>query len=328
MRLKTPARTAKNGSAVTKPVTDAALVVAGVSKSYGDLLALRDVDLAVGRGEIRALLGPNGAGKSTLVSIIAGLRRPDAGTVAVDGLDVAAVPSEAQRHIGLASQDIAVYPTATVRRNLDFAAALMGVPARLRVERVDVVIEALQLRELVDRRAGVLSGGERRRLHTGMAMLHEPTLLLLDEPTAGADVQTRSAVLELVRSLATNGTAVLYSTHYLHEVESLDAAISILDRGEIVVSGACRELIERHGSGMMEVHFDGPATITGLGPEAVVDGNVLRMPAPENQSVLDLLRQLGDDGRRVRSVQRMRPSLEAVYLSVTGRHFGDEAGGR
>jgi ABC-2 type transport system ATP-binding protein len=222
------------------------LVAHGVRKRYGDTVALDGVDLVVEGGTILGLLGPNGAGKTSLVSIVAGLRRPDAGTVHVAGIDVARDPQRAQASIGYAPQETGVYPTLTVRDNLRFFAGLTGLRRTDLRERVDEVGAALGLTDLFERRASEISGGERRRLHTAIALVHRPALVLLDEPTTGADVRTRTEILDLVRSLAAAGSAVVYSTHYLHEIEELGATVAFIDRGRIVASGALDDLVSRY----------------------------------------------------------------------------------
>ena len=178
-------------------------------------MALDGVDFEVPAGSVVALLGPNGAGKSTLVSIAAGLLKPDAGVVSVRGRP------------GLAPQEIGIYPSLTVRENLWAFGELYGVSKR----RAERLLEPFVLTELADRPAGRLSGGEQRRLHTAIAVVHRPRVVLLDEPTAGADTQTRSAILRAVLDLASDGAAVVYTTHYLPEVEELDAGVALLEAG-------------------------------------------------------------------------------------------------
>nr|MDP9332812.1 ABC transporter ATP-binding protein [Actinomycetota bacterium] len=191
------------------------LSVFEVVKRYGARTALDGVSLEVERGEVLGLLGPNGAGKSTLVSIVAGLRRPDSGTVLVEGIDVVAESPAARARVGLAPQETGLYEVLTVRENLAFFADLAGMGRRARATRIDELAVALRLTALLDRTAFELSGGERRRLHTAIAFLHRPPLLLLDEATVGADVETRAALLDVVRAVANGGAAVVYSTHYL-----------------------------------------------------------------------------------------------------------------
>ena len=176
------------------------LVATGLTKSYGDVHALRGADLDVESGQIVALLGKNGAGKTTMISIIAGLLKADSGTVILDGFDAQADLDRASKLIGIAPQDTGIYGVLTVRENLEFFANLAGVTSNRRSAEATNVAERLGLTDLLERRASKLSGGEARRLHTGCALVHEPKLLMLDEPTVGADVATRA---QLIDSFAT-----------------------------------------------------------------------------------------------------------------------------
>src|SRR6266545_3302853 len=300
----------------------AMLRVSGLRKSYGEIEALRGVDLEVAAGEIVALLGPNGAGKTTLVSIVAGLRRADAGVVEVDGLDARRRSAEVRRRIGLAPQDTGIYPVVSVRRNLLLFGELAGLGRAELRRRIDEVAEALDIGELLDRQAGKLSGGQKRRVHTAIALLHRPRLLLLDEATTGADVETRGHILELVRELAAGGSAVLYSTHYLTEVETLGSNAAFLDHGRVIARGAVRELIAAHAEPVVELVFEGdvpPIPVRG----AAVDGQRVRIPAPDPAATLvEVIPQVPPGA--LSAVEIVRPSLESVYLTLTGRRY-DEA---
>ena len=181
------------------------LHIAGLRKAYGGEPALRGVDLDVAEGEIVALLGPNGAGKTTLVSIVAGLRKADDGVVEVAGIDALRRSREVRRLLGLAPQDTGIYPVVSVRNNLTLFGELSGLTRRDARRRADEVAEALAITDLLDKQAGRLSGGQKRRVHTAIAFMHRPRLLLLDEATTGADVETRAHILELVRRLAARG---------------------------------------------------------------------------------------------------------------------------
>ncbi len=296
------------------------LEVQGVAKRYGDHVALDAVSLSVAPGEVCGLLGPNGAGKTTLVSIVAGLRSADVGTVHVDGVDVEQGGRSARSAVGLAAQDTAIYPTVTVRENLELFARLAGLGGSAMWSRIEQVADVVELTGLLDRLGRHLSGGERRRLHTAMALVHRPRVLLLDEPTTGVDIATRSRLLAAISSLATEeGCAVVYSTHYLPEIEELGASVAILDRGQILTRGRLDELIDRHGSGLVEVTFDGPVPVVD---GAEVDGATLRLatdrPGP---AAAALLARLGVDVDRVVSVDLVQPSLETVFVALTGRAY-------
>ncbi|HEU5151522.1 MAG TPA: ABC transporter ATP-binding protein [Iamia sp.] len=310
----------------------AVLAVDGVTKRYGERVALDGVTLTVGPGEVCGLLGPNGAGKTTLVSIIAGLRRPDAGTVAVAGIDVTRGGRAARSAVGLAAQETGVYPTVSVRANLELFAGLAGLAGRPAVERIEEVADLLELTELMDRPARHLSGGEKRRVHTAMAMVHRPPLLMLDEPTTGVDIATRSRLLSAISRLAQEeGCAVLYSTHYLPEVTELGASVAILDDGRIRARGTLAQLIARHSLGVVELTFDGPAPplVAPAGAarlDVEVAGAVVRVETDDHPGplVARLVGGLGPDAERLVSVDLTPPSLETVFLAVTGRAYADE----
>ncbi len=300
------------------------LEVEGLTKRYGDRLALDDVSLTVAPGEVCGLLGPNGAGKTTLVSIIAALRSPDGGRVFVDGRNVAEGGRAVRSAIGLAAQETGIYPTVTVRENLELFAGLAGLARDEAITRMEELAGILELDHLMDRQARHLSGGEKRRLHTAMAMVHRPRLLMLDEPTTGVDIATRSRLLDAIRRLAReDGCAVLYSTHYLPEVEQLGASVAILDRGRILVRGSLDELVAAHGSGVVDLTFEGSAPILA---GAEIDGSVARIVTDERPGPVAAaaLGSLGADAERLVSVDLVQPSLETVFLALTGRAYASE----
>ncbi len=302
--------------------TGAALEVESVVKRYGDHLALDGISLVVEPGEVCGLLGPNGAGKTTLVSIVAGLRAPDAGRVTVAGMNMATDGRAAREQVGLAAQETGIYPTVTVRDNLVLFADLAGYRNPARDQRVEEVADVLELTEFLPRLARHLSGGEKRRLHTAMALIHRPRVLLLDEPTTGVDVGTRARLLAAVTKLAAeDGTAVVYSTHYLPEIEALGATVAILDRGQLLARGSLTDLVTAHGSGALEVTFDGDAPHLSDFP-VEIDGSVLRLTTDEPSAVMgSIIGHLGADADRVLSVDLKRPSLESVFMKLTGRRY-------
>lgn len=308
------------------------LQVRGVTKTYRgadgiDVNALRGADLDVLPGQVVSLLGRNGAGKTTLLSIVAGLLRPDGGAVTIDGLDALADPEQTARLIGIAPQETGIYPILTVRQNLEFFGELNGLDRATRTSRATEVADQLGLTKLLDRRGGQLSGGEGRRLHTACALVHRPRLLMLDEPTVGADVATRLQLIEAVRGLAADGAAVVYTTHYLPEVEALDADVVIIDDGAVLAQGSQTQLIDHHHLRGVRFRFDGPlpaGRLDDMEPIAVgsdthrVVGDI-GMP--------ELLHRLGADAERLISVETLRPDLETVFLAVTGHRLDDEAAG-
>ena len=300
------------------------LTLSGVTKRYGDLTVLAGLDLSIEAGEVVALLGPNGAGKTTLVSIVAGLRPADAGTVRVCGIDVATHPRSARERIGLAPQELGVYPPLTARDNLLMFGEIAGLRGRRLAARVDELAEVLELSDILRRPARVLSGGQKRRLHTAIALIAKPPLLLLDEPTVGADIESRGRLLSVVRTLAEEGAAVCYTTHYLAEVEDLDARVAILHEGRIAADGHVSELIREHGHALVELRFEGPAPLLEGAVSDPADVSVLRIASSEpGVAAGATMAALGKDAARVYSIEIVREGLEAAYRVVTGSG-GDE----
>jgi ABC-2 type transport system ATP-binding protein len=298
-----------------------ALAITGVHKSYRDVSALRGVDLEIEPGEIVALLGANAAGKTTLISIAAALCRPDAGGVWVDGVNMLTHPERGRRSLGVATQETGVYPTLSVRDNLRFFGELVGLRRKMLVERLESVAEAFGLSAVLDRETRVLSLGEVRRLHTAMIMLGRPPLLLLDEPTTGVDVGTRARMLELVRDLAMDGSAVCYSTHYLVEAEQLGASVAVLHHGRIVARDTVQTLIGCYGQSAIELRFDGPAPQLVDVPGVQRSEATLRLATDRSSahSVASLFAALGDSITQLRDVRLIQPNLESVFLALTGQ---------
>ena len=296
------------------------LRIENLTKSYGSHVALDGVSIEVAPGEICGLLGPNGAGKTTLVSIISGLRVADSGRVTIGGQDIARGGRSTRALVGLAGQETGIYPTITVRANLELFAGIAGLSRAEQAHRMDELAAIFELEPLMDRLARNLSGGEKRRLHTAMSMLHRPPVLLLDEPTTGVDVPTRALLLDPVRRMAAQqGDAILYSTHYLPEIEELNASVAIIDHGSIIARGPVRSLIDEHGEGSVTIVFDGDAPSI---PGCRTNGTTLTKMADDGGSALgEMVSQLGDDARRISGVDIQRANLESVFVALTGRRF-------
>lgn len=297
-----------------------ALSLRGVGKRYGDTTALDGVDLDIAEGEVMGLLGHNGAGKTTMMSLVAGLLRPDTGTIEIRGHSTTRDPRGARRELGLAPQELGVYPPLTVRQNLRFFAELAGLRGRQARVRIADVAEPLALTALLNRRVSALSGGEQRRVHTAMALLHRPRLVLLDEPTAGVDVETRARLIAYVRQLADAGTAVCYSTHYLPEVEALDASVAILDHGRVIARGTLRELVRDHGDSAVELTFSGDPPPVRLPWPVTREAGVLRVHVEQpHLATPDVLAALGESARQLVNLRVVQPSLESAFLRLTGQ---------
>ena len=276
------------------------LVVDGLVKTYGRQRALDGFGLTVAPGEIVGLIGHNGAGKTTFVEIVTGLVRPDAGRIRIGAYDGLREGRAARRLLGVAPQELALYGSVTVRENLRLLAGLAGLRGRRRDAGISQVLEELQLSAFADRPVGILSGGQRRRVQAATAMVGSPPLLLLDEPTAGADPETRAALLAAVKTRAEAGAAVVYTTHYLPELVDLDATLALARAGRIIARGTQEELT-RHLPGELRVTFADPAE-----PE-------LRVPTTDPGA--DLAALLAS-GRTPASVDVRRPSLDDLYHSL------------
>ncbi len=307
----------------------AVLRATGIRKSYGDVEALKGADLSVDAGQIVALLGRNGAGKTTLLSVVAGLLSADDGMVELLGVDASADPDRAARLTGIAPQETGIYPVLSVLENLEFFGSLAGVPKRDRRARAEEVAQRMGLTDLLGRRGNQLSGGEARRLHTACALVHSPQLLMLDEPTVGADVATRQQLISAVTDLARDGAAVVYTTHYLPEVEALDADIVIIDDGRVLARGTRAELIADHHLGGLRFVVRGEVE-----PSLLSDLDVASVRADaENQfeylvtgtiTMPALLERFGGAADRLISVERNLPDLESVFMAVTGRELAEQ----
>ncbi len=302
------------------------LDVTNVHKSYGDHPAVAGVSLRVDAGEVLAVLGRNGAGKTTLIGMMAGRHQPDRGSVTVDGLDLATDRREAALRIGYVPQETGLYEFLSGRETLTFFGELAGLSGSRLGDRIDWAVELFHLGEFIDRPCENLSGGERRRIHAAAGILHRPDLLLLDEPTVGADLQSRADILTAVRTLAASGTTVIYTTHYLPEVERLGARIAIIESGRIIAEGAQEELIRSHATPWVELTFDGPAPIAKRpSPLIQSSGDHIRIRS-ENAPVLAarLLARLGSESDRLLSMETHRADLDTAFLALTGRDINAE----
>ena len=300
-----------------------------LSKSFGDVHAVSGVSLRIESGEIFGLLGPNGAGKTTTISMICGLLKPDSGTVIVNGHDFSKNPSDAQQNMGVVPQEVALYEELSAKENLIFWGKLAGLTAARAKERAAELLDELALVDRGDDPVRTYSGGMKRRVNIGCALLHNPKLLLLDEPTVGIDPQARANVLEFVRDLSARGTGVLYTTHYLDEAESLCDRIGILDEGKLLAEGTLAELRNRLGGDrlfVLEGDFSDtdPSEWSALNERFQVvlqRDDQLVVASTEQRHPSDCLRDLLDLPVEIENAAMKRPTLNDVYLHLTGREL-------
>ena len=271
-----------------------------VTVRYGSTVAVDDVTLTVPDGALYGLLGPNGAGKTSTISCIAGLVEPAAGQIVVGGIDVRQQPEEARRRLGLVPQTLALYPTLSVVQNLRFFGALFGLLGARSKDRVDWGLALAQLEGRAEARVDQLSGGMKRRLNLACALLHDPAVILCDEPTTGVDPQSRNHLFETIRQLNAEGRTVLYTTHYMEEVEALCTDVAIMDHGKVIADDRLDRLLAT-GAATRELTVKLDADVE---------------PA--------LLRQaLADAGLPVAGVESRGRSLEKLFLELTGHGLRD-----
>lgn len=303
--------------------------ISNLRKSFGEVEALRGISFEVGAGEIFGLLGPNGAGKSTTIGILCGLVIPDAGSARLNGIDVVQSPVEARRHLGVVPQDVTLYKELSARDNLGFFGRLYGLRGRDLHDRIDRVLERMSLADRAREPAERFSGGMLRRLNIAAGILHRPRVVLLDEPTVGLDPQTRVSILDLVRAIAAEGAAVVYTTHYMDEAEKLCDRIAIIDHGAILAEGTLEELKQAAGEREI-VALRGtfrpdsvPARLGTLHDVELIkvaeDELLFSLLSAEQQlsAILGTISALGE----VREVAIRQPSLENLFIKLTGREL-------
>jgi ABC-2 type transport system ATP-binding protein len=304
----------------------------GLVKSFDDLVAVNDVSFAIEEGETFGLLGPNGAGKTTSISMVAGLLEPDAGDIAVAGTPIRTNSTAGKGSIGLVPQELAIYPDLTAAENLRFFGKLYGMPAEGLARRVGQVLELIGLNERRDDRTKDYSGGMKRRLNIGIGLLHEPRLLILDEPTVGVDPQSRNAILESVEGLSSQGMAVLYTTHYMEEAERLCDRVAIIDEGVIKAEGTRRELVSLVGEkDRISVSASGDlvevariaAGLSGVSGASPSDHAVEVLADDASTLLPELMTCFASEGATITGVQVVEPNLESVFLHLTGKALRD-----
>ncbi|MDB6039905.1 MAG: Daunorubicin/doxorubicin resistance ATP-binding protein DrrA [Verrucomicrobiales bacterium] len=305
------------------------LDVQSVSKTFGTLRAANIVTFQVEEGEIYGLLGPNGAGKTTTISMISGLLRPDSGRVLVGGSDVWTDPLKAKALMGVAPQELAIYDELSGRENLEFWGQVAGLTRLEARRRTGELLETLALADRAKEPVKMYSGGMKRRINIGCALLHRPKLLLLDEPTVGIDPQARSNILELVRKLSQEGAAILYTTHYLEEAEFLCNRIGIIDQGKLLAEGTLTELQKRLSGDrlfLVEGNFENavPDNWPGFSQKFRLIQKTPRqisVAAIGDRDPADCLRDLLQLPVQAENVMLKRPSLNDVFLQLTGREL-------
>jgi ABC-2 type transport system ATP-binding protein len=309
------------------------LVADRLQKKFGATIAVAEVSFAAAPGEVLGLLGPNGAGKSTTISMLAGLMRPDGGSVHIDGIPLGSGADRTKRRLGLVTQEIALIDELPARMNLEFFGGLYGLAGRQLAGRIAAVLELTSLGDRAGDAPKEFSGGMRRRLNIACALLHEPQILLLDEPTVGVDPQSRNAIFDTIEALAGAGRTMVYTTHYMEEVERLCDRVVIIDHGRVLADDTLTGLLSSapvsntlklkydvspDGAALEEIkNLPGVIRVDLAGPELSVSATDLGTAAPR------VLERLAARGFSCQELTSRRANLEDVFLALTGRTLRD-----
>ncbi len=307
-----------------------------LTKIYeGGILAVDAIDLTVEAGEIFALLGPNGAGKTTTIKMLVTLAQPTSGRILVDGIDAMTAPDEVRARIGYVGQEVAVDKSLTARENLELQASLYHIPDCAQPARIQEVLTLVELTDRADDRVKTYSGGMKKRLDIASGLVHRPKLLVLDEPTLGLDIQTRTRIWDYIARMRSAGTTVLLTTHYMDEADRLCDRIAIIDRGRIQALGTPAELKSRVGGDVVTLKLSAADAERGravVGPRLrglpfvreVVDGEPLLVYVePGDRSAPGVFDAVRDAGVHVDAFHYCRPTLDDVFLKFTGRSMRD-----
>jgi ABC-2 type transport system ATP-binding protein len=309
-----------------------AIEVQNLHKSFGDFHAVQGATFRAEAGEVLSLLGPNGAGKSTTISMLSGLLAPTSGDAYIMGHSVTKEPEFAKKSLGVVPQDIALYPDLSARENLVFWGKMYGLRGAALKTRVDEVLEIIGLTDRQKDHVGKFSGGMKRRVNIGAALLHKPAVVIMDEPTVGIDPQSRRHILDNVKELNLQGMTVLYTTHYMEEAAELSHHIAIMDMGKVIAYGTHDELIKMVGeqtridltlNAEAAQILDAWRTTQGVAGINATDGKVTALVDDSNRVLPRLFEAASRAGVRITSVDIQEPNLETVFLHLTGRALRD-----
>ncbi|NET65785.1 MAG: ATP-binding cassette domain-containing protein [Moorea sp. SIO1G6] len=326
----------------------AAVLIQNLQKRYGDVQAVKDISLQVEPGQIFGLLGPNGAGKTTTIRCLCTLTAPDAGKIEVSGISVLHNPRAARRRLGYVAQEVALDKVLTGKELLQLQADLYHLPKAVAKERINKLLDILQLKEYANKKTGVYSGGLRRRLDLAAGLLHQPDVLVLDEPTVGLDIESRFVVWELLQKLRDSGTTLLITSHYLEEIDALADQVAIIDKGLIIAEGTPSQLKDSVGGDRITLRIREFSPIEEAKEakdmlqslpfvrEVIINsnqGNSLNLVVkPQSDALMIIQQALKDLSLPTFGIAQSRPSLDDVYLAATGKTLMDaelaEAGKR
>jgi ABC-2 type transport system ATP-binding protein len=312
------------------------LEVSHLRKSFGSMVAVDDLSFHVNAGEVLGLVGPNGAGKSTTMMILAGMRHADAGEVTIDGHPAGRGNRAARRMLGVVPQELAIYVDLTARENLDFFGQIYGVRGAELKSRIERILARIGLEAQADQYVRTFSGGMNRRLNFGVALIHEPQIVILDEPTVGVDPQSRSHILDCVRDLASSGVGVIYTSHYMEEIEAICQRVAIMDRGKLLIQGRLDELIDKSCTDLLlrvaapppelKRRFRGVVDVLAAGDaesQVIIKHEGQSLPGVVAGRLAKVVDILAAAGIEIVSIETRKPSLERLFLELTGRKLRD-----
>jgi ABC-2 type transport system ATP-binding protein len=308
------------------------LEVENLQKYYGDIRAVDGISFQVKKGEIFGLLGPNGAGKSTTISMISTLIPHTAGKMLFEGADISREPESIRKRLGVVPQDIALYPTLSGYENLVFWGNMYGLKGAELKGRIEEIAEIIGLNGRLKDRVDRYSGGMKRRINIGAALLHRPDLLIMDEPTVGIDPQSRSHILDTVLQLNRQGMTIIYTSHYMEEVEYLCSRICIMDQGKIVASGTRDELVQMtQGKTRVGLYLEIPdeelavslREINGIEDTELQRDHILIQCENADLILADIVSLVAAKGNHLKGIDVKKPNLETVFLHLTGKALRD-----
>ncbi len=305
------------------------LELKNVTKKYGDYTAVNNLSLRVEDGELFGLLGPNGAGKSTTVSMISTILAPTSGDIEVNNKSISKYPIEAKKVMGIVPQDLALFETLSAKDNLKFFGSLYGLSGKVLKDRVDEVLEIIELKDKKDQDVCEFSGGMKRRVNIGVALMNNPKLLILDEPTVGIDPQSRNHILETVKRLnEERGMTVIYTSHYMEEVEYLCKRVAVVDFGECIALGTKEELKKSiNACDVLSVSYSDAKeedlkkleSINGIEKITVEDNKAKILVSPEKKTVIQIIQELSKLGLKLTGFKYEEVNLESIFLQITGK---------
>ncbi|NWG03900.1 MAG: ABC transporter ATP-binding protein [Syntrophaceae bacterium] len=308
------------------------LIVRDLWKSYAEIHAVQGLSFEISRGEFFGLLGPNGAGKTTTIGLLSGLIEPTQGQILIDGIDLFSRPMEAKAKLGLVPQSFALYPTLCALDNLVFFGRIYGLKGNRLKERMANVLEMVELTDRADQPVATFSNGMKRRLNIAVGLLHEPEILVLDEPTVGVDTQSRNAILESIKSLNRSGVTVLYTTHYIEEAQRLCDRVAIMDQGKILALDSPDCLIRDLGKGIIRLDFNRGIDekfldqMKHIGFVRVVDDQmrIIHIETDQmDQASREIWELMKSRQGLLKTLDISEPNLETVFIYLTGRNLRD-----